>query len=294
VVNEERAKAVVESCDGPIVVLDRERRVVAASDAAASALGGVEAGRRLDEELAEANPDVLVLFLESPPELPAYQELRAGFTAAVSHELRTPLARLLALLEGAELPGSDLGEVVEQAREEVAQARELIDDVLFLGELETGREVVALGRTRAQPIVDEVVASVAERANHAQVTIDVHVDDGVELPLRPRMLRVVLENLLANAIRYGGPGTTCTVELTEPAGGPLLTVSDDGKGVEAADLPRLFERFYRGDQARTSRGTGLGLAIVKHVVTSAGGGIEAASEPGQGLEIRARFPRMRK
>ena len=105
------------------------------------------------------------------------------------------------------------------------------------------------------------------------------------------MLRVVLENLLANAIRYAGQGTTCTVELTNPADGPMLTVSDDGKGVDAIDLPRLFERFYRGDQARTSRGTGLGLAIVKHVVTAAGGEIEATSPPGRGLVIQARFPR---
>jgi signal transduction histidine kinase len=71
----------------------------------------------------------------------------------------------------------------------------------------------------------------------------------------------------------------------------VLAVSDDGKGVPPADLQRLFERFYRGDQARTSRGTGLGLAIVKHVVTSAGGEVEAASEPGKGLAITARFPR---
>jgi signal transduction histidine kinase len=198
---------------------------------------------------------------------------------------------LLALLEGAALTGSDIEEVVEQARQEVEQARELIDDVLFLGELETGREVVTLGRTRAKPIVDEVVASLAERANHAEVSLEVRVDEGVELPLRPRMLRVVLENLLANAIRYAGQGRTCTVELAESGGGAVLTVSDDGKGVEPADLPRLFERFYRGDQARTSRGTGLGLAIVKHVLTSAGAEVEASSKPGQGLTISARFPR---
>ncbi|HEU5214090.1 MAG TPA: HAMP domain-containing sensor histidine kinase [Gaiellaceae bacterium] len=289
--NEERAREVASSCGEPIVVLDNERRIVATSERAAKALGGARIGGRLDEELAASHPDLLVLFLESPPELPAYQELRAGFTAAVSHELRTPLARLLVLLESAELPGTDLSEVVEQAREEVAQARELIDDVLFLGELETGREVVALGRTLAQPVVEEVVASLAERADHAQVTLEVRADGRVELPLRPRMLRVVLENLLANAIRYAGQGSTCMVELSESAEEDVLAVSDDGKGVEAADLPRLFERFYRGDQARTSRGTGLGLAIVKHVVTSAGGEIEAASDPGRGLRIRARFPR---
>src|SRR5207302_10099822 len=113
------------------------RRVEAVSKHAQTLLSPVERGRRLPEELAAAHPDVLVLSLESPPEPPAYQELRAGFTAAVSHELRAPRARLLALLESATLPGSDVGELMEQARQEVEQARELIDDVLFLGELET-------------------------------------------------------------------------------------------------------------------------------------------------------------
>jgi two-component system, OmpR family, phosphate regulon sensor histidine kinase PhoR len=290
VVNEELARALAAGCDEPLVVLDSERRVVAMSAPARSAVGDLDAGRRWAEELTAEHPGVLVLFLESPPELPAYQELRAGFTAAVSHELRTPLARLLALLESATLPGSDVGELMEQARQEVEQARELIDDVLFLGELETGREVVSLGSTRAQPIVEEVVASFADRADHAQVAIEVRVDSGVELPLRSRMLRVVLENLIANAIRYAGAGSRCTVEVSESSEGALLTVSDDGKGVTPSDLPRLFERFYRGDQARTSRGTGLGLAIVKHVVTAAGGNVEATSEAGRGLEITARFP----
>ena len=289
-VNEESARAVAESSDEPLVVLDSERRVIAASAAARLALGDLEPGRRLGEELAEAHPDVLILFLESAPELSAYQELRAGFTAAVSHELRTPLARLLVLLETAALPGADVGELMEQAQQEVEQARELIDDVLFLGELETGREVVSLGRTRARPIVEEVVGSFAERADHAETAIEVRAEQDVELPLRPRMLRVVLENLLWNAIRYAGPGSTCTVELSTSDEGVLLAVADDGKGVGPADLSRLFERFYRGDQARTSRGTGLGLAIVKHVVTSAGGEIEATSEPGRGLAIRAHFP----
>jgi len=291
VVNEEQAVSLVSGYADPVVVLDSERRLVAANAAGSRVLGGIEPGRRLAEELTAAHPDLLVLFLESAPELSAYQELRAGFTAAVSHELRTPLARLLVLLESASLPGADILELTEQARQEVEQARELIDDVLFLGELETGREVVSLGRTLAQPVVAEVVSAFEERANLAEMSLEVRADDRVELPLRPRMLRVVVENLLANAIRYAGQGTTCAVELSESEDETVLRVSDDGKGVDPADLPRLFERFYRGDQARTSRGTGLGLAIVKHVVTAAGGEVEATSGPGQGLAIRVRFPR---
>ena len=291
-VNEEasRARALVEALAEPVVVLDSERRLVAASPAAVGALGDGTPGRRVSEEALAAEPRPLVLFLAALPELSAYQELRAGFTAAVSHELRTPLARLLVLLESTTLPGADVDELIEQARQEIQQARDLIDDVLFLGELETGREVVFLGRTRALPVIEEVVAALADRAEHAEVRVVVVASPTVELPLRPRMLRVVVENLVANAIRYAGPGSTATITVSDDGAAPLLAVSDDGSGVREADLPRLFERFYRTDQARSSRGTGLGLAIVKHVVTSAGGAVDARSAPGEGLEILARFP----
>jgi signal transduction histidine kinase len=296
VVNDEarrRAQALAVNSTEPLVVLDSDRRVVGASSAALALIPQAENRARLTEEVLAAQPAVLVLFLDSQPELSAYQELRAGFTAAVSHELRTPLARLLVLLESAALPDADVGELLDQARAEVQQARELIDDVLFLGELETGREVVSLGSTRAKPIVDEVVASLQERADHAEVAFVVHADERVQLPLRPRMLRVVLENLLANAVRYAGQGSTCTVDVSQSGSNAELTISDDGKGVSPIDLPRLFERFYRGDQARASRGTGLGLAIVKHVVTAGGGDLEASSGPGEGLTVRARFPARR-
>ncbi|HVH52022.1 MAG TPA: hypothetical protein VM690_07740, partial [Gaiellaceae bacterium] len=99
-----RARALVERLQEPVVVLDSERRLVAASPGAAAALGDPTPGRRIGEDALSGSP--LVLFLPALPELSAYQELRAGFTAAVSHELRTPLARLLVLLESATLPGA--------------------------------------------------------------------------------------------------------------------------------------------------------------------------------------------
>jgi two-component system, OmpR family, phosphate regulon sensor histidine kinase PhoR len=216
-----------------------------------------------------------------------YEELRAGFTAAVSHELRTPLARLLALLESAALPGVDRDALLAQAREQVEEMSELVDEVLFLSELESGREVVALGGTPALPVLEEVRDRLADSAERADVTIRIEAAaPETELPLRRRMLHVVAENLAQNAIRYAGPGST----LTLSARPGVLEASDDGRGVEEDELPRLFERFFRSDRARASRGTGLGLAIVKHVVVSAGGEVEASGGPGRGLRIVCSFP----
>src|SRR5690348_12357676 len=167
----------------------------------------------------------------------AYQELRVGFTAAVSHELRTPLARLLALLDSASLPGADRDDLLAQAREHVEEMTELVDDVLFLSELESGREVVALGTTPAAPVLAEVRDRLADRAERADVSIVVDAPSAVELPLRRRMLQVVAENLAENAVRYAGPGAT----LTLTAGPGLLEAVDDGRGIDEEDVPRLFE-----------------------------------------------------
>jgi signal transduction histidine kinase len=220
----------------------------------------------------------------------SFDELRTGFTAAVSHELRTPLARILALLDSADLPGADVGELIEQAKAEVENAGVLIDEILFLSELESGKEVVSLGHTVALPVLEDVARGLAGAAERAGVTLTVEGDPLVDVPLRPRMLRVVAENLTENAIRYAGHGSQYTISAHRSGEFAILTAADDGVGVETAYLNRLFERFYRADAARTSRGTGLGLAIVKHVVAAAGGDIEADGGPGRGLRIRCTFP----
>jgi two-component system phosphate regulon sensor histidine kinase PhoR len=222
----------------------------------------------------------------TPGPLEAYEELRTGFTAVVSHELRTPLARALALLES----GSDPAEVLERVRAEIEEMTALVDDVLFLAELESGRAVVAFGPAKALPELERVAAEQADRADRADVKLDVTGDWEAELPLRPRMLAVVAENLIENALRYAGPGTTLRLAVERNPEETRLIAADDGVGLDESDLPRLFERFFRSDRARASRGTGLGLAIVKHIVTSAGGSVEASGGPGRGLEIRCRFP----
>ena len=295
-----RGRALVEESREIVVVLDDHDRVVTASRRARELLGGLEEGAAAPDQLIQNAPLTIpyevdgrretILYARDSGDMAAYEELRAGFTAAVSHELRTPLARVLALLETATLPGSDVTELVEQAQGEIDTIRELIDDILFLSELESGHEVVGLGTTLAFPILAEVVESLEEQAARAGVTVELEADEDVELPLRPRMIRVVAQNLAQNSVRYAGPGARLKLSARHAEDGAELVAADNGVGVAEDDLPRLFERFYRADPARSSRGTGLGLAIVKHVVTSAGGTVEATGARGRGLTIRCHFP----
>jgi two-component system phosphate regulon sensor histidine kinase PhoR len=299
-----RGRVLVEESREAIVVVDDRDRVLLASRRARQAIDGLREGERVPPDLLTGERGVIPLvvpyevggrrerlvYLSREGDLAAYEELRAGFTAAVSHELRTPLARLLTLLESTTLPGEDVPALVEQARAEIDQITELIDEVLFLSELESGARVVALGATPVKPVLEESMDELAERASRAGVRLRLECPDDVELAIRPRMLRVVARNLAENAIRYAGPGATFTLAVERADGTVTLTGRDDGVGIEEAELPRIFERFYRADQARASRGTGLGLAIVKHIVTQADGTIEARGARGSGLEVRAEFP----
>ncbi len=291
-----------------VVVLDASDTVVAASKRARESLEGLREGARLPPELLTGAEGLVPLeipyevggrrerlvYLSAPGDLAAYEELRSGFTAAVSHELRTPLARLLVLLETALLPGEDATRLVELAHGEVEQIRELIDDVLFLSELETGRVVVALSRTPVLPVLEEVRGELEESAVRADVALRVSGDPAVELALRPRMLRMVAKNLAENAIRYAGPGSTFAFAVRQEGGAVVLTASDDGAGVLEVDIARLFERFYRVDPSRSRErgGTGLGLAIVKQLVESMGGSVDVTSStapPKTGTTFTIRF-----
>jgi signal transduction histidine kinase len=300
-----RGRTLVEESREAVVVLDERDVVLLASRRVRQSIEGIAEGNELPAGVlsgAYGHVPLVVpyevdgrrerlVYLSRAGDLTAYEELRAGFTAAVSHELRTPLARLLALLETAALPGENVHELVEQAREEVEQVRELIDEVLFLSELESGARVVSLGSVTVRPELDAVVAELGERAARAGVALHVEGDPALELAVRPRMLRVVAQNLAENAIRYAGPGATFTLAVERDGDGAIVVRgSDDGVGVGDAELSRLFERFFRADRARASRGTGLGLAIVKHVVTQAGGTVEARGGTGRGVEIRCVFP----
>jgi signal transduction histidine kinase len=185
-----RGRTLLEESREAVVVLDDADRVIGASRRARRSIDGLREGERIPEGLLSGDAGIIPLvvpydvggrrerlvYLSRSGDLTAYEELRAGFTAAVSHELRTPLARLLSLLETAALPGEDVAELVDQARVEVEQIRELIDEVLFLSELESGTRVVSLGAVPVRPELEAVVSELEERARRAGVALGVEGD----------------------------------------------------------------------------------------------------------------------
>jgi two-component system phosphate regulon sensor histidine kinase PhoR len=300
----QRGRLLIEESREVVVLLDADDRVIHASRRARETYPDVADGRRLPGPIRDGRRPTEILevplvvgdrverlvYIGRPGDMHAYEELRAGFTAAVSHELRTPLARLLTLIESIELPGADMGELVDLARGQVDQMGELIDDVLFLGELETGHAVVGLGSSAVLPIFREVVAESAERADVAGIALSVTGDETVEIAVRPRMIQVLARNFIQNALRYAGPDCSLELDVRRRRGWVQIRARDTGIGTPEEALPRLFERFYRADPARASRGTGLGLAIVKHICNSAGGYVVAENTEPHGLTIRLMFP----
>ena len=298
-----RAETLVEESREHVVVLDADRRVLAASRRARQSLEGVVVGELLPQRLLEASEgrDPLEIGYEvnGTRETLVYlgtpgRPRRLPGAARRVH--RSRVARAADAARAADGParqprasGGDADALATQARAEVAQIGELIDDVLFLSELESGRAVVSLGSTRALPVLDEIVAARAERSANAGVALYVDCPAELELPLRPRMLETIAANLVDNALRYAGTGATFTISVQGDGDAVVLSGADTGHGVSDGDLARLFERFFRSDRARSSHGTGLGLAIVKHIVTSAGGSAEARAVEGGGLEIRCTF-----
>ncbi len=299
-----RARVLIEESREAVIVVDDADTVLLASRRARQSIEGIDEGEQVPDGLLSGDRGIVplivpydlggrrerIVYLSQAGDMTAYEELRTGFTAAVSHELRTPLARLLALLETATLPGEDVHALVDRARAEVESVRELIDEVLFLSELESGGRVVSLGPVPVRPELDIAAAELEERASRAGVSVTVDGDADIELEMRPRMLRVIAQNLAENAIRYAGPGATFTLAVEREDGTIVLRGTDDGVGVDEEELSRLFERFYRADHARASRGTGLGLAIVKHIVGQAGGTVEASRRQGGGARDPLRVP----
>ena len=241
----------------------------------------------------------VVVILHDITELRRLEQVRTEFVANVSHELRTPLTAiqgyLETLLDGALEEREHARKFLEIVFRHTERLGRLTDDLTDLSNIELGKVSLRLEPTSVAEIADSVVAIISPRASGGQVKVDARLP--VDLPdvLADRdRLSQILINLVDNAVKYTPKGGQVTVEgRVDPAGMVEVTVRDTGVGIPKADLPRLTERFYRVDKARSRDlgGTGLGLAIVKHLVLAHGGELDIESELWKGTIVRFTLPR---
>lgn len=244
-----------------------------------------------------------VLVFTDVTQLKAYENMRADFVANLTHEMRTPLSALRGyaetLLRGVEDSDTQrrfLGIIERQSR----RLARLIDDLLSLSDLERG--LTALNPEPLEPrrLLEEATELMREQARRKEIALDIEcAPDLPKLTGDRDRLHQVLVNLIDNAIKYtprGGKITAIARTAAAQAGngklGVELLVVDTGEGIAAADIPRLTERFYRVDRARSRElgGTGLGLAIVKHIVQLHHGKLGIESRPSEGTTVTVRIP----
>jgi two-component system phosphate regulon sensor histidine kinase PhoR len=238
----------------------------------------------------------VLLILNDLTEVQRVDQMRRDFLSNVSHELRTPLASIRVMVETLEDGGlddrQDAQEFLARIRQQVDRLTTLVNELLDLSRIESGAVELHPEPVDLAALVAEAAGLLRTRSESKRVSIECSA--GEEHPVveadRASLLRAV-SNLLDNAIKFSPDGGTVSVEVTEEGDLVRLSVHDDGPGITLAELPRVFERFYKGDQSRSQSGVGLGLAIVKHIARVHGGTAEATSEPGRGATFAIRLPR---
>jgi two-component system phosphate regulon sensor histidine kinase PhoR len=236
----------------------------------------------------------VVMVLHDVTELRRLEQVRTEFVANVSHELRTPLTAIQGYLEtlltGALEERENARRFLEIVFRHTERLGRLLNDLTDLSNIELGRVSLKLAPTRLDEAVDAVLAIMSARAKSGKVSLRSQLPRDLPLVLadRDRLVQILL-NLVDNAVKYTPEGGRVTVRAQEPTDGHIeIDVVDTGIGIPPADLPRITERFYRVDKARSRElgGTGLGLAIVKHLVFAHNGLLRIESEPGRGTTVR--------
>lgn len=279
-------------------------RVKSARDAVVDVLAGREVHDcevQLDDRTLSLNARPLhrngaVLVLHDLTDLRRLEAVRRDFVANVSHELKTPLTSIAGYAETLTDPGLDAEtrrRFVETVMSNARRMQRLVDDLLDLSRIESGHWTPRVQHTALEPVVSEAWDGFRDRAAKRQVEFVREIaPDAVHLDVDADALRQVLSNLFDNALRYAPMGGRILCRAEHVDGGVAVSVTDNGGGISGEHLPRIFERFYRVDPARSrdEGGTGLGLSIVRHMVEAHGGRVDAESEFQRGMTVRCWFP----
>jgi two-component system, OmpR family, phosphate regulon sensor histidine kinase PhoR len=255
-------------------------------------------GRRSFSINAEPLPDGgVVSVLHDISEVERVEKTRRDFIANVSHELRTPLTSISGytetLIESDGLLNDSAREFLQVIRRNADRMGRLTEDLLVLARVESGEEKLDLRPHSARELLSESASSMLENARAAEVEINVEDIPDWSVVADGYAVHQVFGNLISNAIRYAQSGKKIIIGAAERNGGIEFFVSDFGPGIASEHLPRIFERFYRVDKARSreSGGTGLGLAIVKHIVLNHGGAVRVESTVGHGTTFFFLLPK---
>ncbi|HBG45388.1 MAG TPA: PAS domain-containing sensor histidine kinase [Deltaproteobacteria bacterium] len=231
----------------------------------------------------------LLIFLQDITEEKRVETIKKDFVANVSHELRTPLASIKGysetLLDGGMDDRETLREFLRIIDRHATRMSRLIDDLLTLSRLESHQMTIVSAPVDMKELVHTIIPGFEKQARDKGIAISSAIPEKLPKALGDHdRIEQVLVNLLDNAIKYTHSGGAVSVSAESDNGSVRIEVKDTGIGIPAADIPRIFERFYRVDKARSRElgGTGLGLAIVKHIIQGHNGKLHVESRPGKG------------
>jgi two-component system phosphate regulon sensor histidine kinase PhoR len=232
----------------------------------------------------------VLLVINDVTRLRRLENVRRDFVANVSHELKTPITSIMGFVETLSEGALDDPETARAFLERIGRNADrlntIIDDLLALSRIEQeGEQAAIVLEPRAlKPVIEAAISDSSRRAAAQNITVSLNGPEAVIVRMNPTLLEQAVVNLLDNAIKYSDPGRSVEVTVSLANREAAIAVRDHGVGIPAEHLPRLFERFYRVDKARSRKmgGTGLGLAIVKHIVQAHNGRVEVESEPGRG------------
>jgi len=240
----------------------------------------------------------VLIVLNDMTRLMKLENMRSEFVANVSHEIKTPITAIKGFVEtlssGSVDSEDDQKRFLEIIGKHVDRLDHIIDDLLSLSRIEREENSRELAFNE-HPLINifQVACQVCRpKAESKNIQIEISSEENLKWKMNPSLMEQALVNLLDNAIKYSNNNSKVNLEARKVSGELIISVHDQGCGIEKAHLPRLFERFYRVDKARSRKlgGTGLGLAIVKHIVQSHGGFIDVESTPGKGTSFHLHLP----
>jgi two-component system phosphate regulon sensor histidine kinase PhoR len=241
-----------------------------------------------------AHTGVLLLF-QDLTELRSLQTTRRELIGNISHEFRTPLAGIKAMVETLSGGAIDDKEAAKdfliRIDSEVDRLTQLVEELTELSRIETGKAELKKEPIDLNKLVEEVIAQLSPQAERQQLSVSREFATNLpSVPADKDRVRQVITNLVHNAIKFTPAGGRITITSRAHEGSAVVHIADTGIGIPEEDLPRVFERFYKGDKARAGGGTGMGLAIAKHVIQAHGGNIWVRSEEGKGSTFAFSLP----